>query len=100
MGGVALGLLVVATAALFWRMNQPGDELPPPVVTIGSFAGPAALAIMASLAGAVIGRRVGVRPRLAAVALRLSLGFVVMCAAGAVGYIVLALSALDSLSNF
>lgn len=99
-GGAALGFLVVAVADLVWMMNRPGVELPTVVVTIGSFAAPAAIAIAVSLAGVVVSRRAGLRPWLSAVALRLSLSFVALCGVGAFAYVVLMLRGLDALSRF
>ncbi|UGT55209.1 hypothetical protein [Nocardia asteroides] len=99
-GGAALGFLVVALVDLVWMVNRPGNELPSPAVTIGSFAGPAALAIALSSAGMVISRRAGRRPWLSSAALYLSLGFVALCALGAVLFVVAMLQGLEALSNF
>ncbi|GEM30510.1 hypothetical protein NN3_15170 [Nocardia neocaledoniensis NBRC 108232] len=99
-GGAALGFLVVALADLLWMINRPGNALPSPAVTIGSFAGPAAVAITLSSAGMVISRRAGYRPWLSSTALCLSLGFVALCTLGAVLFVVAMLQGMEALSNF
>lgn len=51
-------------------------------------------------AGMVISRRAGYRPWFSAAALYLSLGFVALCALGAVLFVVAMLQGLQALSNF
>ncbi|WP_280302417.1 hypothetical protein [Nocardia neocaledoniensis] len=99
-GGAALGFLAVALTDLLWMINRPGNELPSPAVTIGSFAGPAALAIALSSAGIVLSRRAGHRPWLSSTALCLSLAFIALCALGTVLFVVTMLQGLEALSNF
>ncbi|WP_280346412.1 hypothetical protein [Nocardia neocaledoniensis] len=97
---MALIFLAAAVADLVWMVNRPGNELPPPTVTIGSFAVPAAIAIALSSAGIVISRRAGLRSWLSSTALCLSLSFVVLCGIGAAAYVVAMLQGLEALSNF
>ncbi|MFF0546017.1 hypothetical protein ACFYTF_24575 [Nocardia thailandica] len=99
-GGAALILLVAAVAVLIWTMDRPGNELPHPAVTIGTFTGPAAIAIAVSSTGIVVSRRAGIRPWLSPVALRLALGYIVLCGVGVVAYVALMLQGLDALSKF
>ncbi|MFI8974843.1 hypothetical protein ACIGO9_18295 [Nocardia asteroides] len=96
----ALASLAIALVGLVWMVNRPGVPRVSPFLLYGSFIAPGAAAIVLSAAGLFLARRAGARTWLAATALRLSLGFAVVIALGALAVVLMLWRMAEALSSF
>lgn len=96
----ALASLVIAAAALVWMLNRPGVPRLNPLFLYGSFIAPSAGAITLSSASLYLARRARAGTWLPATALRLSLGFAVVVALGALAVVLMLWRIAEALSSF
>ncbi|MEU3012046.1 hypothetical protein [Nocardia asteroides] len=96
----ALASLSIAIVGLVWMVNRPGVPRLSPVLLYGSFIVPGAAAVALSAAGLLLAQRAGAGTWLPATAFRLSLGFAVIVALGALAIVLMLWRMAEALSSF